>query len=87
MKYIEAQRVIERNLNLIGSIIEHNYLITDLLIVPIEEQSRKNFIFSYMLTKNSNKAILPYMNDDVVVWAINSEILFKNNCLIYKEIY
>ncbi|RZJ36588.1 MAG: hypothetical protein EOO51_00270 [Flavobacterium sp.] len=69
MKYKDAQALVERNKHLIGVKIK-GAKIDELVIHPTEQGAHDEFVRSYVNTRNAEKAIQPYMNQDVGVYAI-----------------
>ena len=86
MTYIEAQRIKDDNQNLIGKVDSKGFTITEIIIVPSDANSREDFLRSYMFSKNAEISILPYQNDDLIVWAVDTKHLHEANVLFYSEL-
>ena len=86
MKYKEALDVIRNHSYLIGEINEKGFVINELIMVPLDEDKRKRYIQSYIQTKDANRSIEPYINDELSVWAIDTKYLLESNVLFYQEI-
>ncbi len=86
MKYQEAQEVIKNNSHLIGKINERGFVINELIMVPKDENKRNRYIQSYIQTKDANRSIKPYINEELSVWAIDTKHLIESNVLFYQEI-
>lgn len=86
MKYQEAQDVIKSNSHLIGKINEKGFVINELIMVPQDEDKRNRYIQSYIKTKDANRSIEPYIDEELSVWAIDTKHLMESNVLFYQEI-
>ena len=86
MTYEEAMAVVEKNKNLIGTTTEKNFVIGDIAIVPSDEANRNSFFRYYVITRDWRRGILPYINGDMRVWAIDTYHLIKNNVLFFNDI-
>lgn len=83
MTYEEAKKWREANISLIGTKDGKGFDITDLFIVPEKESERNSFFRSYLLGKDVNAAILPYVNKKMQVWAVDLDHLREDNVLFY----
>lgn len=72
MTYKEAFDWIEANKNLIGTKTEKDLLIGDLVAVPTNSHEREVFLRSYVINRNGLASIIPYVNSDLEVWAIDT---------------
>lgn len=86
MKYKEAQEVIRTHSHLIGKINERGFVINELIMVPQDEKKQNQYILSYIKTKDANRSIEPYVNEELSVWAIDTKHLIESNVLFYQEI-
>ncbi len=86
MKYIEALEVIKNNSHLIGKVNDKGFVINELIMVPKDSNKREQYIWSYITTRDAQKAIKPYEDEDLLVWAIDTKYLFESNVLFYQEI-
>lgn len=86
MTYNDALLMQEGNRNLIGTIDSKGFIISDVIIVPSESHSREQFLRSYLMTQNATSSIAPYINEDVVVWAVDTKHLVDANVLFYSEL-
>ena len=86
MKYNDAQEVIRNHSHLIGKINEKGFVINELIMVPQDEDKRNRYIQSYIQTKDANRSIEPYINEELSVWAIDTKHLMESNVLFYQEI-
>lgn len=82
MKYSEALKWIETHKDIIGSIDEKGgFIVSDLLIVPTNSQNQDTFLRNYLLSRDKESAILPYINDDVEVWSVDLSRIESCNLL------
>lgn len=86
MKYKEAQEVIRTHSHLIGKINEKGFVINELIMVPQDEKMRNQYIQSYVQTKDADRSIKPYIDEELLVWAIDTKHLIESNVLFYQEI-
>jgi len=88
MKYQQAKKYISEHKDMIGTTNSRGFQISRLLIVPTDEKKRTNFINYFVLNLGN---ISPEINDfqddeDVEVWAVDTEHLVKANILFYDVI-
>lgn len=86
MKYKDAQEVIRNHSHLIGKINEKGFVINELIMVPQEENKQNLYIQSYIQTKDADRSIKPYIDEELSVWAIDTKHLIESNVLFYQEI-
>ena len=86
MNYDQAQIVVQNHQHLIGTVNERGFEVSDIIIVPSEPSQREQFIQLYMSNRNAIKSIQPFINNDVQVWGIDTNHLFKANVLFYNII-
>ena len=86
MTFPEALQLIERKKDLLGTTTDKGLLIDLILVVPTDEQQKKEFVLRLMESRNPQQAIVPFMNSDVEVWATNSKHLYQGNILFCKVI-
>lgn len=86
MDYNEALVVKGKNLNLIGSTNDRGFVISQLIIVPSDSNSRKEFMKLFLQSMDSELAIQPFVKENLEVWAIDLEHLRNANILFYERI-
>lgn len=86
MTFEQALKCVDAHQSLIGTKTEQGFKIDDIIIVPSRAEHREAFVLSYMYYRDYRLAIIPYKSEDVNVWAIDTEHLFKANVLFYKEL-
>lgn len=83
MTYKEATALKAEKMNLIGTIDKKGFVINEIIIVPTDESKKNLFMQSYVINRNSEACLLPYINDDVQLWAVDTEYLEKANVLFF----
>lgn len=86
MTFPEALQLIERKKDLMGTTTEKGLLIDLILVVPTDEQKKKEFVLRLMDSHNPQQSIMPFINSDVEVWATNSDYLYRKNIMFYDII-
>lgn len=86
MTFPEALQLIERKKDLLGTTTEKGLLIDLILVVPTDEQQKKEFVLRLMGSHNPQQSIVPFMNSDVEVWATNSDYLYNKNIMFYDVV-
>ena len=88
MKYQQAKIFISEHGDMIGTTNPTGFMVSTLLIVPIDEKKRSQYINS--LVHNSNLSLLDSMtyadDEDVEIWAVDTEHLEKANILFYDVV-
>lgn len=84
MTYSDAKQWRVEHLHLIGTIDKKGFVVSDLVIVPANDQDRDVYLRTYLYSKNKDNAIIPYMNRDVQVWSVDLERLETHNILFYN---
>lgn len=83
MTYTDAVNWREEHKNLIGTTDEKGFFVSDLFIVPSNSKNRDVFFRSYLLTREMETALIPYINEDVQVWSVDLDKLERHNILFY----
>lgn len=86
MKYEEACDLLKNKQDLIGTRTEKGITISQLIIVPSDEEQRKLFFDMSLWNKNFAGAILRYKDCDVEVWGIDLSYYIEKKVLFYKKI-
>lgn len=84
MTYSEATQWREEHLNLIGTIDQKGFVVSELMIVPTNAQDRDVYLRNYLFSGNRQSAIIPYMHKDVQVWSVDLGRLETHNILFYN---
>lgn len=86
MTYEEAILLRKEHLSMIGAKDAKGVTINEIIIVPSNEQFRKIFFENYLLNKNAEISIKPFIREDLEVWAIDLTQHQKNGLLGYKNL-
>lgn len=86
MTYEDAVRLRKKNEFRIGKLTDKGFTINEIIIVPFDEQKRNIFFQHYLINHDAQTSIKPYINDEVLVWAIDIKHLQNNNVLFYDNI-
>ncbi len=86
MTYNEAVKMRDANRRLVGTVDSKGFVISDVIIVPAESNSRERFLRHYLLTQDAIESLSPYVNEDLVVWAVDTKHLIEANVLFYSEL-
>jgi len=87
MTYQAALEWIEGNKHLIGTVTEKGMYIGDLVAVPVSSTSdHEAFLKNYVLNRNADFSIMPFIGDDMEVWAIDTKRLTPNGVFLYKRL-
>lgn len=84
MTYSEAKQWREDHQGLIGTVDVKGFIVSDLIIVPVNSQDRDVFLRQYLYSDNKDFAIEPYMHNDVQVWSVDLGRLESHNILFYN---
>lgn len=77
MKYKDAIKIVNDNINLIGKKTSLGQ-IDEIVIYPTDENLKEEYKKNYVKTGNADKAIHPYINEDVEISVIiNKELIIK----------
>jgi hypothetical protein len=85
MKYSKAILLKEKNKNLIGTTDERGFKVGDLIILPSDNSLQNRFLRYYLMNDHE----LPYQfkpDEDVVLWALDTEHFEDSNVLFYSNI-
>lgn len=86
MNYQEALSLKEKRMHLVGTIDEKGFSIDELVVVPKDQDLQQAFWRTYMLSSDAEAAILPYVNVDLDVWAIDKHHLNEAGVLFFTSV-
>lgn len=84
MTYKQAEEWIEANKQLIGTETEKGMVIGDLIAVPANASDQEVFLRSYVLSRQWEVSIIPFLNGEMEVWAIDTERITRDRVLLHK---
>lgn len=86
MNYVEAAKIKQENIHLIGTSDEKGFTIGDIIILPTDENEKKLFFQSYLSSWDAESALFPFISSDLQVWTIDTNYLKRANILFYNKI-
>ena len=84
MTYSDAKKWRQDNLHLIGTTDQKGFVVSDLIIVPAYPKDRDVFFRNYLFAGRGDTAIVPYMNKEVQVLAVDLGRVESHNILFYN---
>lgn len=75
MDFFSAVKLAKANEHLVGKNVDSN-TIEEIIIIPTNEEDRKDFLAQFRRFMDAQRAITPFMKKDVEVFA-----LFKKKCI------
>ena len=84
MTYKQAKEWIEANKHLIGTETGKGMVIGDLIAVPANASDQGVFLRSYVLSRQWEVSIIPFLNGEMEVWAIDTERITIDSVLLHK---
>lgn len=84
MTYKQAKEWIDANKMLIGTETEKGMVIGDLVAVPVNANDQEKFLRSYILSKQWEVSIIPFLDGEMEVWAIDSDRITRDRVLLHK---
>lgn len=86
MTYEEAIRFLENSKIQLDQLNSNGFDYDEIIVVPTTTNSQKSFFQAFLLSRNAKDAILPYMHEDVSVWAIDTKHLNEAGVLFYEDL-
>ena len=86
MTYKEAIELKKASMHLIGTTNRRGYKITDILIVPAEQDKQNDFMLCYIQSHNANLCLTNYLNEDLIVMSVDTRHLKDDSVLFYDII-
>ena len=86
MTYKEARELKTKSMSLIGTKDEKGFIVGDILIVPVDEDKRNDYLLCYINNEDADYCTLPYVDYDLMVISIDKTRLKKENLLVYNVI-
>lgn len=87
MTYKEAIELKKASMHLVGTTNRQGYKITDILIVPAEQDKQNDFMLCYIQNHNANSCLLNYINEDLLVMSVDTRYLRDDSVLFYEIIH
>ena len=86
MTYTEAVKWRDEHIEIIGTVDQKGFVVSDLFIVPSDPVKQNMFLRTYLFSDNKETAILPYMSENVEVWSVDLNRLESDNILFYNAL-
>lgn len=86
MKYEDALKLKNESKNLIGTRDNKGFTVGEIIIVPSDEGERKSFFDSCNLTYDFESALIPFIDSELEVWALDLDYLKKANIVFYNKL-
>ena len=86
MTHKEALEWIEANKHLIGTETEKGMFIGALVPVPVSPRERESFLREFVFNRHFETSTIPFIGDDLEVWAIDTNRITPNGVLLYKKV-
>lgn len=84
MKYSDANAFRKSKLSLVGTVDDKGFMVDDIIIVPTDTHKRDEFFKVYRIHFDAEQSILPFINEDVEVWAVSTKYVKETNILFYN---
>lgn len=86
MNYKEAIALKNASRHLIGKTDRNGYKITDIIIVPADQDKRNDFMLCYIQSHDASYCLMNYIADDLIVISIDNRYLHDDYVLFYDII-
>lgn len=86
MKYDEAIAIKNANKHLIGTTTPQGYQITDIIIVPVDQDKRNDFWLCYIQNHDARYCLIDYLGDDLEVLGVDTTRVTTDGVLFYNVI-
>ena len=84
MEYSDAIKLKNSKQSLIGLVDDYGFVVDDIIIVPTSDPSKNAFFKIYRVDFDAEQSILPFKEEDVEVWAVNTKYVNDSNILFYN---
>lgn len=86
MTYSEAVKWRSQHLEIIGTVDQKGFVVSDLFIVPSDPVKQNSFLRTYLFSDKKETAMLPYMSEEVEVWSVDLNRLESDNILFFNTL-
>lgn len=86
MKIEDARKKVQIYRNLIGTVDDKGFSIDTILIVPHDEKKRQRFFNNYVLDMDMEKALAPFLKEDLDVLAVDLKHLEDSQTLFFNKL-
>lgn len=86
MKIEDARKKVQTYKNLIGTVDDKWFSVDTILIVPHDEKNRQRFFNNYVLDMDMEKALAPFLKEDLDVLAVDLKHLEDSQTLFFNKL-
>ena len=86
MKIEDARKKVQTYSNLIGTVDDKGFSVDTILIVPHDEKKRQSFFNNYVLDMDMEKALAPFLKEDLDVLAVDLKHLEDSQTLFFNKL-
>lgn len=86
MTYREALKYVEENKYRIGTIDEKDFVVSQLLIVPVDKNFRDSYLSNFLQSPHYRIDSSVLEGHEVEVWAVDTSHLESANILFYNKL-
>lgn len=86
MKIEDARKKVQTYRSLIGTVDDKGFSVDKILIVPHDEKKRQRFFNNYVLDMDMEKALAPFLKEDLDVLAVDLKHLEDSQTLFFNKL-
>lgn len=86
MKLIEAEIVKQNNLDKVGTVNERGFYVSDIWILPSNEELRKKLISKCLQSERKVLSLEGLEQEDMVVWAVDLRNVESTGLLFFDDL-
>lgn len=86
MKIEDARKKVQTYKSLIGTVDDKGFSVDTILIVPHDEKNRQRFFNNYVLDMDMEKALAPFLKEDLDVLAVDLKHLEDSQTLFFNKL-
>lgn len=86
MKIEDARKKVQTYRKLIGTVDDKGFSVDTILIVPHDEKKRQRFFNTYVLDMDMEKALAPFLKEDLDVLAVDLKHLEDSQTLFFNKL-
>jgi len=86
MTYKEAIELKKESIHLIGTTNHRGFKVTDIWIVPTDQDKRNEFMLCYIQNGNASSCLMHYVNEDLTVMCVDTSRLHDDLVVFYDII-
>ena len=86
MKIEDARKKVQTYRNLIDTVDDKGFSVDTILIVPHDEKKRQRFFNNYVLDMDMEKALAPFLKEDLDILAVDLKHLEDSQTLFFNKL-